>query len=199
MDNTNIKSARLTMRLVTDDGMTSTSEFRVSADQWAAIDAAAVGTTTPREWKVAAFLCKIKDGLMLDHAVEAEALLDLLEKPLGIDGPPRNVKTEETQRYTVQLDFDTGKGWFEHLMYGDEKGGGLWVAPLATVNGEGICQACGRVFDDIKDCPCPSDDCPSNNEDKKFELTDYDGVSCLPREVIGKLRDWGVVVSPEFE
>lgn len=31
-----------------------------------------------------------------------------------------------------------------------------------TVNKNGTCSECGRKYDDIGDCPCPSDDCPSH-------------------------------------
>lgn len=32
----------------------------------------------------------------------------------------------------------------------------------ATVDKYGFCHECGREYDDISHCPCPSDDCPSH-------------------------------------
>lgn len=37
------------------------------------------------------------------------------------------------------------------------------------------------------------------NNEGILELTDYDGVACLPKSVIAGLRDKGFVVSEDFE
>ncbi len=45
------------------------------------------------------------------------------------------------------------------------------VQPPACVDSAGQCSECGREYDDIANCPCPSDDCPGNDWSPRGEHT----------------------------
>lgn len=66
-----------------------------------------------------------------------------------------------TKNFDIQIDEEACYGYFEHMHYGDECGGGLWFDK--TENGD-------------------------------LQLSDYDGVFSLPREVCDALSLHGFVV-----
>jgi hypothetical protein len=82
-------------------------------------------------------------------------------------------KTGETANYEIKIDTAAYYGYFEHKTLGDERSGGLWFLPSITST-EG----------DMGDV---------------IGLTDYDGVSELPKQVIAWLREQGIFVDEDFE
>ena len=78
----------------------------------------------------------------------------------------------KTPKYTVEVDTKENYGYFEHVDYGEERGGGLW---FQTVPG---------------------------SEDGRYdrrELIDYDGVTHLPKQVAKALREAGFLVNETFD
>jgi hypothetical protein len=67
--------------------------------------------------------CKLRASLSLTPLrlitdLEMEALLC----------PPR--LSENAGDYTVEVDFEAGRGYFEHMEYGEDSAGGLWVSKV---------------------------------------------------------------------
>jgi hypothetical protein len=76
-----------------------------------------------------------------------------------------------SRNYTLWLDKTNGIGYFEHNIFGDERGGGVWLEHYDAETGE------------------PSD---------KLHLMDFDGMYFLPEEVINLLLDQDVVIPMDF-
>lgn len=78
----------------------------------------------------------------------------------------------KTKNFEVRIDTAEKYGYFEHDRLGDERGGGLWFQIHEISKPDGSLQ---------------------------LELTDYDGVAVLPKEVRQALRENGFVVSEDFD
>lgn len=83
-------------------------------------------------------------------------------------------KKIQVGKFEIQVDEAARYGYFEHEDYGDEAGGGLWFS-----------------FDHDEDGELTSD--------TRLHLEDYDGMSCLPKQVTEGLRALGYVVDELFE
>jgi hypothetical protein len=78
-----------------------------------------------------------------------------------------------TPCYEVSVDTAAKYGYFEHHTYGDERGGGLWfeVHESSTEGDAG----------------------------RKLELTDFDGMTYLPKQVKEALIEMGFIVDEIFD
>jgi hypothetical protein len=77
----------------------------------------------------------------------------------------------ETYSYMIDIDPVALYGYFEHIVQGDERAGGLWFEKV-------------------------SHECPAGFY---IDLVDYDGVFALPIQVIYALREAGYHVDEIFE
>lgn len=83
-------------------------------------------------------------------------------------------KKIQVGKFEIQVDDHARYGWFEHEDLGDEAGGGLWFGYEHDHYGE-------------------------RTSDTRLHLDDYDGMSCLPKQVTEGLRALGYVVDEVFE
>lgn len=76
-------------------------------------------------------------------------------------------------KYSIQVDTKAMYGYFEHDVLGDERAGGLWFDLSPSVK------------------PVP--------DSERLELIDYDGMPCLPKDVVAALRENDFIVDEDFE
>lgn len=79
-------------------------------------------------------------------------------------GDPFTKKQSELAPHLLEDLFDAlnevaPEGHYFGAHMGDGSDFGFWQGE--AVDSDGICQFCGREYDDLADCACPSDDCPS--------------------------------------
>ena len=61
-----------------------------------------------------------------------------------------NYKVTETDNYEVVISTDGKRGYFEHLILGEEKGGGLWFDNGKIYDYDGVYTLPKEVVDELK-------------------------------------------------